>query len=60
MKATKAPSWVKMAASLEFSTLQSISRGMKTRRDSTATGNTALSLDGCHDNPQVSDRKRKC
>lgn len=47
MMATKAESCPKMTASLEFSTLHSMSRGMKTRRDSTAAGNRALSFEGC-------------
>lgn len=47
MMATKAQSWLKRTVSLEFWTLHIMSRGTKTRRDNTATGNRRLSLEGC-------------
>lgn len=54
MMTTKAASWLKTTGSLESSTLQSMSRGTKTSRDSTAAGKRALSLDGCGDNLELS------
>ena len=47
MMTTKAKSWLKTTPTLEFSTLQNMSSGMKTRRDKTAAGNRTLCFGGC-------------
>ena len=47
MMVTKAQSWLKRTVSLGFWTLHIMSRGMKSRRDSTAAGNRRLDFEGC-------------
>lgn len=52
MMATKAASWLKRTVRREFSTLHIMSRGTKTRRDTTVAGNRRLPFDGCGTNRQ--------
>lgn len=56
MMTTKAQSCVKRMVSFESGMLHIMSRGMKTSRDRTATGNRRLSLDGCTNISRVSQK----